>query len=97
MNEKEFKALVEQVVRQEMANVVGMSKSYMYKEQIMQQVQQAVASQGDSIKSQEDFARTIDSEIENIKGDMNSTFEMISRTLKSVPFDIYMKASTAKK
>lgn len=93
MNEKEFKALIEQVVRQEMANVVGMSKSYMYKEQIMQQVQQAVASQGDSIKSQEDFARIIDSEIENIKGDMNSTFEMISRTLKSVPFDIYLKAS----
>jgi len=85
--------LVEQIVVQEMSTIVGMSNSYMHKEQMMKQLQTLVADQGDSIHSKEDFVRVIDAEVESMKADVNTTIDMIARTLKSIPFDIFLKAS----
>lgn len=92
MNKRELKQLIEQVVKQETTKMVGMSKGYMFKEQIMQMVQSGLAAESENIHTQQDFMKAVDSEIEKVKSDMDLTYEMISRTLKGVPFDIFLKA-----
>jgi len=91
MNKRELKQLIEQVVKQETSKMVGMSKGYMFKEQIMQMVQSGLSAESENIHTQQDFMKAVDSEIEKVKSDMDLTYEMISRTLKSAPFDILLK------
>lgn len=89
MDEKELRKLIEQVVRQETAQI---GTAYLFKEQIMQMVQKAVAASQDEVANQDDFIKVIDHEIDNIKADMDLTYNMIARTLKGIPFEIFFKA-----
>ncbi len=92
MTKSELKTLVEQIVKQETSRLVGMSKGYMFKEQIMKQVQDGVVAELPNIHSPMDYQKAVDAEIEKIKSDLDLTFEMVSRTLKDIPFEIFAKA-----
>lgn len=96
MTKTELKTLVEQVVRQETSRLAGMSKGYMFKEQIMKQVQDGLVAELENIHSPLDFQKAVDSEIEKVKSDMDLTYEMVSRTLKDIPFEIFIKAYGSK-
>lgn len=90
MNKEEIKYLIEQVVEQEVINI---GKAALFKEQIMQMVQQAVAASEDNVANQNDFIQVIDSEIDKIKADMDLTYDMIARTLKSIPYEVFYKST----
>lgn len=99
MNKKELKQLIEQIIKEENFDVknpsnriVGMSKNYLFKEQIMKMVQEAVASSQDAVKSQDDYVRVIQGEIDNIKSDMDVTYDMVQKSLEAIPFEIFYKA-----
>lgn len=92
MTKTELKTLVEQIVKQETSRLAGMSKGYMFKEQIMKQVQDGVVAELENIHSPLDYQKAIDSEVEKVKSDLDLTFEMVSRTLKDIPFEIFVKA-----
>ena len=92
MTKSELKTLVEQIVKQETSRLVGMSKGYMSKEQIMTQVQVGVVAELPTIHSPMDYQKAVDAEIEKIKSDLDLTYEMVSRTLKDIPFEIFVKA-----
>ena len=101
MTNKELKQLIEQIIKEETLDPnskrkVGMSNNYLFKEQIMKMVQDAVLASVDSVGSQEDYSKTIESEIESIKADMDMTFDMVKQTLNGIPFEIFFKAMSKK-
>ena len=89
MNKKELKTLIEQIVHEQ---VVGMSKAYMFKEQIMKRVQEGLIAEEENVSSQADFTHVLENEIEKVRSDMDLTFDMVSRSLGNVPFEIFYKA-----
>jgi hypothetical protein len=94
MNEKQIKTLVEEIVRE---TVVGMSKNYMFKEQVMQRVQQGILVSADNISTQGDYVTVIDDEIEKVRSDMDLTYDAVARSLKGIPFEIFLQAFSAQR
>lgn len=83
-----LKAFIRSVVMTEMSGGIGPSKGYMWKEQLMKQVQAAVLDSLDAISSPADLEHVIDGEIQNIKADFDKTLDMVGMTLKQVPLDV---------
>lgn len=96
MNKRDLQKLVESIVEEEMVKKeqtkLGMSNNYLHKEAIMHMVQQALLSQVETVKSQEEFAMAVDQTVENIRADMDLTYDMVSKTLKAVPFSVFFTA-----
>ena len=90
MRKDELQQLIEQVVEQEMVHI---GSAALFKEQVMQMVQQAVAAAESEIHDQADYMHVIDREIENIRADMDLTYDSIQRALKSIPFEIFFKST----
>lgn len=84
-----LKKLIKTITEQEMANI---GQAALFKEQVMQMVQRALMAHKNAVVNQSEFNKVIDKEIENIKAEMDLTFDMISRTLKGIPFHIFFKA-----
>lgn len=84
---------INKIINEEMAYI---GQAALFKEQIMQMVQRALASHEASIGNQEDFNRVIDKEIDNIKAEMDITYDMIARALKAIPFHIFYQAINPK-
>lgn len=89
MDRKKLKLLIEQMVKKEL---VSMSKSYMFKEELMKIVQNSLKSYANDITNQEDFEQTIDNELSKLQSDLDLTISMIGKALKAIPFEIFFKA-----
>lgn len=70
---------------------IGPSKSYRWKEELMQAVQKALEARAVTIENQEEFQAVIDEEIEKLRRDIEMTLEMIARTLYQVPFQAFKR------
>lgn len=86
-----LKAYIHSVVMTEMAEL-GPSKAYVWKENLMKQVQTAVLDNLEAISSQQDLEKVIDGEILNIKSEFDRTLDMVGRTLKQVPIEVLKNA-----
>ena len=82
-----LRAFIHSVVLTEMAEL-GPSKAYMWKENLMKQVQAAVLDNLENISSTQDLEKVIDGEIFNIKSEFDRTLDMIGRTLKQIPLSV---------
>lgn len=96
MNKRDLTRLVEAIVEEEMTKTeqtkLGMSNNYLHKEAIMHMVQQALLSKAEVVQTQEEFSMAVDQTIEDIRADMDLTYDMVSRTLKAVPFSVFFQA-----
>ena len=73
--------------------VAVLSKSYRFKEDLMQAVQGGLYSAGssDSFDTQDMYEETVDQEVEKLRGDLELTLSMIARALYQVPFQAFKK------
>jgi hypothetical protein len=85
-----LKAFIKSVVLAEMSNI-GPSKSYLYKEELMKEIQGAVLENLDSIQSKEDMDKVIDDKTSFLKEEMNRVIQMINNTMKNVPLEVLKK------
>lgn len=83
------------VVKENASSLIGPSKSYSWKEQLMQKVQKELLTNLDNIQTQQDLDSFIDSKIDVLRQEMEQTLGMISNTLKKIPLDVLKRASIA--
>lgn len=88
MNKKELRKFISEIVIQE-AEKVSMGKAYRYKEELMQAIQSALMSRGETIENQEEFQAVIDEEVEKLRRDVDMTLDMIARSLYMIPFKAF--------
>lgn len=84
-----LETIIESIIEEEIANI---GQAALFKEKIMQMVQKAIAVHKDSVSNQSDFNSVIDSEIDTVKAEMDVTFDMVARTLKGIPFEVFYSA-----
>jgi hypothetical protein len=85
-----LKAFIKSVVLAEMSNV-GPSKSYLYKEELMKEVQTAVMDNIETIQTKEDMDKVIDQKTKILREEMDRVIQMINNTMKNVPLDVLKK------
>lgn len=85
-----LKNFIKSVVLAEVSSI-GPSKSYLWKEELMKQVQMEVMDKIDSIQTKEDMDKIIDTKVLELKKDMSRVLDMIGNTLKNVPLEVLKK------
>lgn len=80
-----LKAFIRGIV---MAEMIGPSESYKFREQLMREVQTRVLDKLNEIKTKEDMDKIIEENTEQLKEEMNRILDMIGGALKNVPLDI---------
>lgn len=91
-----IKSFIHSVVMAEMSPV-GPSKSYIWKESLMKEVQEHILDRLNEVKTQEDLAKVTSEEINKLSVDFKSTLEMINLTLRQIPVDILKQPSMLSK
>jgi len=91
--QEQIKELVIETLAEQNDNVssqVQIGKKYRFKENLMQTVQDGIKANINTIKSQEEYQKTIDDEVAKLREDLELTLNMISRSLYQIPFQAFI-------
>jgi hypothetical protein len=64
----------------------GPGQAYLWKENMMQMVQQGIRANAERFDTQEDYLQVLEEELENIRAEVDTTVEMVRSSLSMVPF-----------
>ena len=81
--------LLQFLLEESQTQKIGPSKSYRWKEELMQAVQNGLRASADFFESQDEYENFVDQEIEKLKEDLDLTLSMIGRALYQVPFQAF--------
>ena len=91
--QEQIKELVIETLAEQNDNIssqVQIGKKYRFKENLMQTVQDGIKANINTIKSQEEYQKTIDDEVAKLREDLELTLNMISRSLYQIPFQAFI-------